>query len=217
MNRSPPLLHQLRVVTEGLIPFLLYAPKASSTQLRPLVVFLHGAGEKGTDTRALLRAPLPSLLESGHEIDAFVLVPQCHPDASGWDKRHVKALIDHVAIDHPIDPRRIVMTGVSMGARGCWEYAYDLAGTLSALAPLCGFGIPTLAHRLGALPTWIFHGDQDVVVPVQRALDMALALEAAGGDVRSSILPDVGHEIGANVYARPEFWAWALRERPRVP
>lgn len=178
----------------------------------PLVLFLHGAGEKGCDLDALRAAPLPRVLSGGLRPPARVVCPQC-PDGPGWPTERLLALVDALAADPAVDAARLHVTGVSMGGRGTWELAYWCADRLAGIAPVCGFGIPNLAPRLADLPVWAFHGAADEVLPAARSREMHDALRPLNPRACLTVLSGAGHEIGEAVYARPELWRWLLRQR----
>lgn len=189
----------------------------------PLVLFLHGAGERGGDNVKQLLY-LPEALarpENRERYACYSLVPQCPDDrrwvevpwdavestpqdAAGPAMRMVLEMLDEVLHAWPIDPERVYLTGLSMGGYGAWDLALRRPDTFAALAPLCGGGDETLAARLKSLPIWAVHGEKDAAVPVVRSRRMIAAVRAAGGDPRYSELPGVGHNCWSQAYA-PEF------------
>lgn len=176
---------------------------------RPLVLYLHGAGGKGDDFNKVLGSGLPKWLEESRTpFPYWLLVPQCPAQQSGWPIETVAALLQDIIRTQPVDASRVYLTGASMGGRGVYELAYDFGHWFAAAAPLCAFGIPTLAPRLKDLPLWAFHGDQDSLVPLRYGQDMADALQAAGCPNRFTILHGHGHHIERVVYAMPELWTW---------
>lgn len=181
----------------------------------PLVIFLHGAGEKGVDLELVRQAVLPRVLEEGLELPAVVICPQC-PPGLGWAVEDLDALLETLSRRPDIDHRRLHVTGVSMGARGAWELAYRRSGELASIAPISGFGVPTLAPALARLPSWLFHGTEDDVVPAARSAEMAEALAAAGADVRYSPLIGQGHDCGRAAYGDPQLWRWMLSQAQDV-
>jgi len=198
----------------------------------PLVVFLHGAGERGTDNRAQLRY-LPDLLAeppSRELYPAFVLAPQCPPEGAwvdtDWGAQQpmpqgratpelaaVAALIDQVVKDHPIDKGRILLTGLSMGGYGTWDLATRYPERFAKVVPICGGGDPRLASRLVHVPIWAWHGSLDQAVPVQRSRQMIDAIRAAGGDPRYTELAGIGHASWIPAYNDRQLLNWMF-DRP---
>lgn len=203
-------------------PYLLFEPASSSgggEGLHPLLLFLHGAGEKGNDGARLPNAVLPRLLLGAglSSPPLFIACPQCPVDRAGWPIEDLAVFLDALLADLPVDPDRVFLSGISLGGRGAWEFAYDHAPRLAALAPLCGPSLPTLAPRLADLPIWVFHGADDAVVPVSGSDAMVEALQRAGASaLRYSRLDGVGHNCGNVVYRDPALWHWLLEQRRRA-
>lgn len=201
----------------GLDPlrYLLFLPEAylhENERGWPLMVFLHGSGERGSDLD-LVKRHGPAMIAETTPTFPFVLVsPQC-AEGERWRAGPLIALIDHMAATCRIDRRRIVLTGLSMGGHGVWELAVADPARFAALAPVCGWGDPALAPRLRHIPTWVFHGEQDRIVPVRCAVEMVEALRAAGGDVRFTSYPDVDHDSWTETYAGSLLFNWLLQRR----
>lgn len=196
-----------------LLRYLEYAPVGERPPDGwPLVLFLHGAGEKGDDPERVRQTALPQLIEGGLCIPAIIVCPQCPPGLS-WPVEDLDALLEALSRRDDVDHRRLHLTGVSMGARGVWDLAYRRAGEIASIAPIAGLGVPNLAPNLSELPAWIVHGAEDAIVPVERSAEMADALAAAGADVRYSPLPGEGHECGRAAYGDPELWRWMFSKR----
>ena len=183
----------------------------------PLLVFLHGAGERGTDPQVLYRHGVPKLVADGREIPAVVLCPQCPSDIV-WDNIvfEVKDIIDSVVREYGIAPDRIVLTGSSMGGYGTWSVALTYPDFFAGIAPVCGGG---MAWRLGALvrsntPVRAYHGDADISVVPEYSKIMIERLKREGGDGELVLLPGMGHNDGANyAYRETELVDWLLSRR----
>lgn len=191
--------------------YLHFEPTLLEARL-PLVIYLHGAGQKGTSLEYLAEASLPSLMAEGLEIPAHLVCPLAKP-GPGWPVQHVAIFAEEICRKLNADPLRIYLTGESMGGRGVFEVAYWHHHLLAAAAPLCGFGIPNLAPVLKDLPITMFHGSDDDVLPVARSEEMGAALHAAGANATLQILTGHGHSIGRTVYSKPDFWSWMLSKR----
>jgi predicted peptidase len=186
----------------------------------PLIVFLHGAGERGTDNVQQL-VHFPELMASDEHRErfpCFVFAPQCRPEyrwvevpwgavqsspfeEAGEQMRILLGMLDDIEAREPVNLRRVYLTGLSMGGYGCWDLATRFPARFAAVAPICGGGDESQAARLTALPIWAFHGELDDAVPVERSRRMIAAIRAAGGAPRYSELCGVGHHSWTPAYA----------------
>lgn len=201
--------------------YLLYLPPgygADPSRGWPLVLFLHGAGERGDDLDLVRRHGVPRRVEE--EDFPFVAVsPQCAAGAS-WHRQlpALKSLLEEVLACHTIDPDRVYLTGISMGGYGAWHLAARFPQLFAAVVPVCGGGLPSAGFpekvcALRDVPVWAFHGAEDLVVPVQETTQLVEKLRACGGDVRLTIYPGVGHDSWTRTYAEPQLYAWLLAQR----
>ncbi len=202
----------------------------------PLVVFLHGAGERGTDNQKQLLYLPESMSQPARrkKYPCFLLAPQCRPDRQwvevNWgDKESTPikpeadeqlqmaiAAIQQVLANEPIDTSRVYLTGLSMGGYGAWELAARRPEWFAALAPICGGGDEATAKLLAAIPTWAFHGDADTAVPVIRSRRMIEALKKAGATPKYTEYPGVGHNGWNNAYSDDSGlldWMFAQRRK----
>jgi predicted peptidase len=197
--------------------YLLALPEGYNTAADsswPLVIFLHGAGERGEDLNQIKRHGPPKLLDQGQTIPAIIASLQCEP-GNTWDPHGVHALTQHLAKTHRVDPTRIYLTGLSMGGFGTWDTALAYPDTYAAIAPICGgSGIGFLkAQRLQHLPIWIFHGDADTVVPAEFSTRIFKALEPINPKAKLTLYPGVGHDSWTQTYEDPAFWQWLLDQK----
>ncbi|MEZ5012291.1 MAG: prolyl oligopeptidase family serine peptidase [Bacteroidales bacterium] len=179
------------------------------TQQWPLVVFLHGAGERGSDIEKVKVHGPPKLVEMGEKFPFILVSPQC-PEGEWWSAGVVIDLVRKISSTYRVDPSRIYLTGLSMGGFATWESAARYPGVFAAIAPICGGGDPAMVHSLVNVPVWNFHGAKDPVVPIQRSEDMVNALKEAGGDVRFTVYPEAGHDSWTETYNNPELYKWLL-------
>lgn len=180
----------------------------------PLVLFLHGAGERGSDLERLKLHGPPKLIANGQNIPAIVVSPQC-PQNQWWNSyaETLLALLDEMAASYNVDPDRIYVTGLSMGGFGTWELASRDPGRFAAAAPICGGGMMIAAYRIGTdLPVWAFHGEDDSVVPLEESQRMVDAMTRRGGNARLTVYPGVDHDSWTQTYADPEFWEWLFSQ-----
>lgn len=181
----------------------------------PLLLFLHGSGERGAKLETVKRHGPPRLIVEGREFPYVVLAPQC-PRGQWWSAETLEALLDHAQATYPIDPDRVWVTGISMGGYGAWALATRCPRRLAALVPICGGGSPRLARNLREVPVWAFHGAHDDTVAPGESAAMVEALRRAGGNARLTIYPDLGHDCWTRAYTEPELWEW-LEARVRAP
>jgi len=198
----------------------------------PLVLFLHGAGERGDDNAAQLKHGVGEFHRRQAKHPCLVLVPQC-PEGRKWVEvdwgggggagtfpaepseplRLTLEVVDGLIAAGKVDPDRVYVTGLSMGGYGTW-YAAGMPGSrFAAAAPICGGGDPAWAKRYLGLPVWAFHGDDDRAVPVGRSREMIEAIRAAGGDPKYTEYPGVGHDSWTRTYADDAFHAWLFAQR----
>ncbi len=195
--------------------YLLYLPQDYEKQdAWPLLLFLHGAGERGTDLNLVKVHGPPMLVEEGKQFPFIVVSPQC-PKEKWWQPNELLALIDDVAKSHKVDQDRIYVTGLSMGGFGTWALAAYAPHRLAAIAPICGGGETYRTRLYPHLPTWVFHGGKDGAVPIARSQAMVDALKKAGGDVQFTIYPEAGHNSWTETYNNPKLYEWFLAQKRR--
>src|ERR1044071_3903827 len=216
---------RFEVVVDGAVTaYRVYEP--SAPEPLPLILFLHGAGESGTDD------VLPTTVGIGPAIDAaperfpaLVVFPQASR-GYGWrgsTPAPAVAALDDVEERYDVDRGRVYVTGISMGGYGTWLLALQQPERFAAIVPVCGgldrtsstLSFPQAAQRLASLPQWVFHGDADDIIPVQTSRAMVRALRAAGAEVRYTEYPGVQHNSWDRAYAEPELMPWLLRQRRR--
>jgi predicted peptidase len=179
-----------------------------------LLLFLHGAGERGADLKGVRRHGPPKLIEQGQEFPFIVVSPQC-PDGEWWRAEVLAALLDEIERRYRVDSRRIYATGLSMGGFGTWALAITYPDRFAAIAPICGGGHPWAVARIKNVPVWAFHGTADKVVPCRRSQEMVDALRRAGGTVRFTRYPGVDHDSWTATYANPKLYEWFLQHQRR--
>lgn len=199
--------------------YLLSKPEgyeADAKKKWPLVIFLHGSGERGNDLEQLKKHGPPKLIAAGEQFPAVIASLQC-PKNELWNPHGVKAVTDHLIKTERIDTSRVYLTGLSMGGFGTWETAFEYPETFAAIAPVCGgAGVRWVqAERLKTMPCWIFHGDKDGAVPVEFSHKIHDALKKIGAPVKLTIYPGIGHDSWTQTYANPEFWQWLFAQKRR--
>ncbi|MCX7800473.1 MAG: alpha/beta fold hydrolase [Fimbriimonadales bacterium] len=225
---APRFEHRAFTAHNGVVlPFRLVRP-ATGTRNAPLVVFLHGMGERGSDNEAQLfhgRAFFLRLAEKG----ATVVVPQC-PGDGWWANLQWKggpkigsrpspsgaAVLQMLTIlirELGSDRDRVVLGGLSMGGFGTFDLVARRPGLFAAAFPICGGGDPATAPRMKGVSFWVFHGAKDPVVPVVASRVMVDALRNAGAEVRYTEYPEAQHDSWTPAFAEPELADWILSQR----
>lgn len=197
---------------EGQLSYLLYLPPSYGTVDKkwPVLVFLHGSGERGTNLELVQKHGPPKL--TGREALPFIVVsPQC-PRETRWSDpavfRLLQGMLDDVLRKFSADAERVYLTGLSMGGQGTWYWAAQEPYRFAAIIPICGRAEPSWGERLAHLPTWVFHGAKDPAVNISESEKIVAAIRAAGGDPRFTVYPEAKHDSWTETYANPEIYAW---------
>lgn len=216
------------------LPYRLLLPKDyDETKAYPLLIVLHGSGERGNDNEAqLVHGSVLFLKEEVREKYPMIVVfPQCSANSS-WAKVSVKGiwgnrsftfyedaeptddmqllegLIKQLKKDYTIDSDRMYVGGLSMGGMGTFELVRRNPRMFAAAFPICGGANPKIAKQLHHVAWWVFHGDADRVVPSKYSSEMVAALKAVGADVKFNLYEGVAHKSWENAFAEPELLAW---------
>ena len=208
----------------------------------PVILFLHGAGERGADGLLQTEVGIAGAIRRYRDrFPCLVVMPQCRPDQGWTGAMAVQALqaLEETAYDFNGDKDHIYLTGLSLGGCGTWSLALRHPGRFAAIVPICGWIVApqadispedaafwarlnplsqhpepftTAAEDLGGTPTWVFHGDADEAVSVEESRRMVAAMEAAGGNVRYTEYPGVGHNSWDIAYAEEDLMPWLLAQ-----
>ena len=196
--------------------YLLFLPDGFSKKKQgwPMILFLHGAGERGSDLKKVKKHGPPKIVEKRKDFPFIVVSPQCPKDDWWTDKVEVLThLLDDIVAKYDVDTERIYLTGLSMGGYGTWTLAAAYPDRFAAIAPICGGGKRVMALRLKDIPVWAFHGAKDRVVPLKESEEMVNAIKARGGDARLTVYPDAGHDSWTVTYNNKELYDWFLKHR----
>ena len=191
----------------------------------PVVIFLHGAGERGDDLSLVaVHGPLKVREEIPELQQCVILAPQC-PLQTWWQMDSMQVFLDDVLARDDIDPDRIYLTGLSMGGYGTWHLIARFPDRFAAAVPVCGGGELSRVYRdrptgfdmeglLRALdlPIGVFHGEADSVIPVSESQVLVDALREVDANVEFTIYPGVGHDSWTETYANPELWKWMFQQ-----
>ena len=194
--------------------YLVYLPTDYHQKKKnfPLMLFLHGSGERGDHLELVKRHGPPYLAEHGWEFPFILIAPQC-PENEWWSVPVLKAVLDDVVAKFRVQSKRVYLTGLSMGGFGTWALAMAHPERFAAISPICGGGDPGKVSAIKNIPTWVFHGNRDRAVPLRRSKEMVEALQQCGGDVRFTVYQDVGHDCWTQTYSNPELYDWFLSHK----
>jgi len=205
-----------QVVKSVTCDYLLSLPKGygEKDQRWPLMLFLHGAGERGSDLELVKKHGPPKLIEQGKDFPFIVVSPQC-PSDLWWPELidTLTALLDELESTYAVDPGRVYLTGLSMGGFGTWSLACDRPERFAAIVPICGGGQWFLGNRLKDVPVWAFHGAKDSVVPLELSEKMVEAAKRAGGDAKLTVYPEANHDSWTATYDNAELYEWLLSHK----
>jgi predicted peptidase len=233
---DPTDLLEKKVYTDAngkTLPYRLLKPDDYDPKKKyPLVVFLHGAGERGTDNAKQLIHGVPEFakpdVRKAHP--CFLIAPQC-PDKARWVEvdwgadshtmpkepsepmRLLLELIPALQKEYSIDDKRLYVTGLSMGGFGTWDLIARKSDWFAAAAPICGGADEATAEKLVKTPVWAFHGDKDPAVKPSRSRNMIEALKKAGGKPKYTEYKDVGHNSWGPAYTDPELMKWLFEQK----
>ncbi len=206
------------IVKELNLNYLLYLPKSyEQKDSWPLILFLHGSGERGQDLEIVKRTGLPAKIEDDEDFPFIVVSPQC-PQPFNWSNLFDELffLLQELKTNYKIDSTKIYLTGLSMGGYGTWELAMKYPEEFAAIVPICGWtdNIENL-HLVKRLPIWTFHGAKDDVVPISAAETIVEELKKLGNNVKFTVYPEAGHDSWTETYGNTELYRWLLQQSKR--
>jgi len=201
--------------------YLLFLPKdykTKATREWPLILFLHGAGERGTNLWVVSKHGPPKIVKDKPDFPFIVVSPQC-PSGQTWSNETLLALLDEIVATYSVDKTRIYLTGLSMGGYGTWSLGLAYPERFAAIVPICGGGDPIrillaegkYATALKSLPVWAFHGGKDNVVHPEESERMVNSLKQFGcKEAQLTIYPEAGHDAWSETYNNPKLYDWLL-------
>jgi predicted peptidase len=205
------------------VDYLLYLPADYGKQEGkkwPLVVFLHGSGESGSDLEKVKVHGPPKLIAAGKEFPFIVVSPQAPAGPNrGWNTEVLNAMLDDVLARYAVEEDRVYLTGLSMGGYGTWNWGAANPERFAAIAPICGGGDARMtARRLKSMPVWAFHGAKDPTVPVEESERIVEALKKTGNtEVKFTVYPEAQHDSWTVTYDNPELYRWLLEHKRPAP
>jgi predicted esterase len=197
------------------VNYLLYLPQEygkDTSKLWPVMIFLHGSGQSGTDIQKVKTHGPPKLIEQGKQYPFIVVSPQAREN-EGWEPQVIIRLIKGIQSQYKVDKERIYLTGLSMGGFGTWNIASKFPSVFAAIAPVCGGGDTTQVMKLKHVPVWCFHGAKDNVVNPEQSYRMVRALKKFNPDVKLTIYPDANHDSWTQTYNNDSLYTWMLQHK----
>jgi predicted peptidase len=193
--------------------YLLFLPEdyAKSRRRWPLMLFLHGAGESGTNLLKIKKLGPPILVDSNRDFPFILVSPQSQ--GNGWNPDALNALLNDVIHNYRVDKDRVYLTGPSMGGTGTWTLASAHPEKFAAIAPVSSGGETGDVKKLRHMPIWAFHGGKDPTVKVSRIEATVAAFRAAGSDIKLTIYPDAVHDAWTQAYNDPGLYRWLLEHK----
>lgn len=219
------------------MPYRLHVPEnIDPGKMYPLILYLHGSGERGHDNEISLKNGIRNFVSEKYlaEYPVFILVPQCPPDFRWVELHwalpshtmpsnisiplfHVMKILDELLEAFPLDTNRLYVTGLSMGGFGTWDLISRYPEKFAAAVPVCGGGDTAMASALTKVPVWAFHGQQDKVVIPERSENMVSAINKLGGNARLTIYQNTAHNAWLKAYADPRMIEWLFSQtRQRI-
>ena len=205
--------HQWKSDTHFQFRYLQYLPNDYDERKKyPLVLFLHGAGERGDDLEPVAKHGFMKHIKEGKEYPFICIAPQC-PFEKYWGcfTESLLAFLDDICKTLSVDLDRVYLTGLSMGGTGTWMLAMAAPEKFAAIAPVCGSGIYWYGEVLAHTPIMMYHGDCDEAVPIQDSVEMLRSVNRCGGKAELKILYGTRHNAWDTAYAGDELASWLLR------
>jgi predicted peptidase len=200
-------------------PYVVFVPKDyDGTKEFPVILFLHGAGETKGGKKMPVEVGIAPAIKKRADFPFIVVIPQSEKrtwGAASDDGKRALAILDAVMKEYKTDAKRQYLTGLSMGGFGTWSIAAAHPDRFAAIAPICGGGNVKDAEKIKAIPTWVFHGDADASVKVERSREMVDALKKAGGKPKYDEYPGVGHNSWDKAYGTDELYKWMLEQKKK--
>ena len=208
------------------LSYLLFLPKgyeAKGEKRWPMILFLHGAGERGSDIWKVAAHGPPKNVKTHPDFPFIVVSPQC-PEDEMWSSEALRKLLDDVTAKYAVDTNRVYLTGLSMGGYGTWDLGLSCPERFAAIVPICGGGNmisvllagPVRGPALRTLGVWAFHGGKDPVVPVTESQRMVDLLKRIGvQDVQLTVYPEAGHDSWTEAYNNSQLYDWLLKHSRR--
>lgn len=185
----------------------------STGETYPLLLFLHGGGESGSDLELVKKHGIPKEILKGRKLPCIVLAPQNPREKGLWDDRMLDHLLDSRIESLRVDESRIYLAGLSRGGHGVYRLAIQHPEKFAAVVAVCGGGPVAYAPRCEEVPFWFFHGDSDKLVPTEESHRLSAAINKAGGNAKLTIYPNTGHNSWDQAFAGDELYRWLFAQQ----
>ncbi len=197
------------------LDYLIYLPhNYNSKEKFPLVLFLHGSGERGNDIKKVEAHGLPKLVKEGRQFPFIIVSPQCKENLIWEDlTEELHLLLENIKSSYSVDTTRIYCTGLSMGGFGTWALAFKYPNYFAAIAPVCGGTVYWETHKIKHIPIWAFHGDKDDVVPIFYQDIIIKNLQSLKAPVKFTVYKGMGHNVWDTTYNRNDLYEWLLQQK----
>ncbi|WP_194766279.1 prolyl oligopeptidase family serine peptidase [Tamlana sp. I1] len=204
--------HKTEVFGKEEMQYYLYTPTENQNQY-PLVVFLHGGAQSGTDLSLVKAHGIPKRIAHGEAFPFYVFAP-LNPHKNGlWDDRVIHSMVTKLADSLPIDKKRIYLAGLSRGGDGIWRMAVNNPNTYAAMLSVCAANIPLIYLKWAKkLPVWFFHGEKDAVVPVEQTKTAYEAMKKLNPNTKLTLYPTANHDCWTETYNNEAVYSWLLEQ-----
>jgi predicted peptidase len=212
-------IQQTRTLATDYLLFLPADYETNSARRWPLILFLHGAGERGDNIWAVAKHGVPKIDTKTPDFPFIVVSPQC-PAGKVWSQDTLLALLDDIEQRYAVDTHRVYLTGLSMGGFGTWMFGLSHADRFAAIAPIAGGGdviepflaTGALAQAIRTMPVWAFHGAKDHTVPLEESERMVMFMRGLGAkEIKLTVYPEAQHDSWTQTYTNAELYAWFLK------
>lgn len=194
--------------------YMLYLPEgysADDNKKWPLVLFLHGAGEVGTDVNKVAAHGPLRRVKDGKQFPFIIIAPQS--PVGEWNSKPLYVFLSDFIKNHNVDEERVYLTGLSMGGYGTWWFAQTHPELFAAIVPICGGGDASKAWTLTNMPVWCFHSETDPIVNISYSREMIDALKPINPNVKFTVYPIEGHDSWTQTYENDEVYKWMLEQK----
>jgi predicted peptidase len=216
-KKSQLIEGEMKTVNVQELGYYLYYPvdyEAKTNEKFPLLLFLHGGGESGNTLNSLKTNGPPKMIAEGKQFPFLILAPQNPDKKKWWNTRALVQLLDSIVTQNRVDSERIYLTGLSRGGGAAWELAVQYPKKFAALAVVCGMTpVPYASWIDETMPIWVFHGEEDPIIPISESEAMVDKLRKMGRDVKFTKYPDVGHDSWVKAYQTEELYRWLLQQK----
>ena len=216
-KKSQLIEGEMKTVNVQELGYYLYYPEdyeAKTNEKFPLLLFLHGGGESGNTLNSLKTNGPPKMIAEGKQFPFLILAPQNPDKKKWWNTRALVQLLDSIVTQNRVDSERIYLTGLSRGGGAAWELAVQYPKKFAALAVVCGMTpVPYASWIDETMPIWVFHGEEDPIIPISESEAMVDKLRKMGRDVKFTKYPDVGHDSWIKAYQTEELYKWLLQQK----